>query len=695
MSWTPNDFEFDPAKVAASSDGIAVTEVLPAIAVLDVVSTPAESAPIQSKVRSLGQRGKVAATVVSVLIHVWVLGSLAEMGLAQNDTYYELPFENYVVESEPEPESQVVEPTPTEFTLAAPSEQESQTTEALSATSVGAIYSTAPQLKADPRLIVKEPDVPLATTAVYDIPAGVEIDSQLVAKGTTGDSLVHIESALDLVTWEIAKNLQEQKVLVVWLVDASGSLLDQRAIVAKRLERVYGELQALRNADQVPKHEIPVLSGVVTFGAKTNFITQAPTENFEEILSALSSAPTDPSGVENTFTAVTDVLNRWGAYRTNQQRRIMLITLTDEAGDDFSNSLEKAISQCQRFGAKAYVVGPSAVFGRRDGFIPFVAKEDGKTYRLPVAIGPEVPVFEALDLPFWFAGPQYEYLSSGFAPYALARLVHETGGVYFMTNMTTMSGLTPLGVFEPDVMRPFQPAYNFGSLDAYEKDLKKHPLRMALVEAAARSRRFTAKGTPTLDLRVTAANFKQAATDAQKSVAESQLMVEMILQAIPDSLEKQLEREPSARWRMNFCLTYGRLLAHRVRCMEYNAAFAWLKNELTGDDIVKKSNHWIVRSEKSINYAGNLRKTAQKAEELLQRVVREAPGTPWAVLAARELKDPFGIKIEQRFVPPPPPAPSRPAAPPPKRVLFAQEETKKQPPAPKPPPPPKPVLPNL
>ncbi len=695
MSWTSNSFDFDPAGVASHDDAIPVAEVAPSVVVVDIAEDTPTTQPVSAITRRIGQRGKIAATIVSVLVHVWILGSLAEMGFTQSDNYHELPFENYVVESEPEPEPQVVEPTPTEFTLAEPSEQESQVTQALSATSVGVVYSTAPQMKADPRLIVKEPDVPLASTAVYDIPAGVEIDSQLVVNGTTGDSLVHIESAMDLVTWEIAKNLQEQKVLVVWLVDASGSLLDQRAIVANRLQRVYGELNALQNANQVPKHELPVLSGVVTFGNKTNFITQAPTENFQEILDALRSAPTDPSGVENTFNAVADVLSRWGSYRTAQQRRIMLITLTDEAGDDFSNSLEKAIVQCQKYGAKAYVVGPSAVFGRRDGFIPYVAKEDGKTYKLPVAIGPEVPVFEALDLPFWFGGSQYEYLSSGFAPYALARLVHETGGVYFMTNMTTMSGLTPLGVFEPDVMRPFQPDYNFGSLDAYEKDLKKHPLRLALVDAAARSRRFTAKGTPTLDLRVTAGNFKQAASDAQKSVAESQLMVEMILQAIPDSLEKQLDREPSARWRMNFCLTYGRLLAHRVRCMEYNAAFAWLKNDLTADDINKKSNHWIVRSDKSINYAGNLRKTAQKAEELLQRVVKEAPGTPWAVLAARELKDPFGIRIEQRFIPPPPPAPPRPPGPPPKQVLFAPEETKRPAPQPKPAPPPKPVLPNL
>ena len=59
---------------------------------------------------------------------------------------------------------------------------------------------------------------------------------------------------------------------------------------------------------------------------------------------------------------------------------------------------------------------------------------------------------ENVSLPFWFDGPQYEYLSSGFAPYALARLVSETGGIYFLTNMTTMANLTPIGKFDASVV---------------------------------------------------------------------------------------------------------------------------------------------------------------------------------------------------------------------------------------------------
>lgn len=637
-------------------------------------------------------RGRYVAAVVSLVLHIWVLSNLAQT-VFQQENYYEPPLTSHLIDedvNEPEPIPEEVK-----YELANPDDRETEIREVLNASSVGLMKTTTPKLESQPRLVVQDTPTPVVSSAVYDIPEGVEVDSRVVVHGTNGNSLVQIDSAMDLVTWEIAKNLQEQRVLVVWLLDASASLIKQKEQIAKRLKRVYGELDALDKSDQLPRHEVPVLSGVVSFGERTTFMTNEPTAEFQKILSAVENTPIDNSGVENVFGSVHQVLQRWASFRTNQHRRIMLITLTDEAGDDFGDWLEKSIVQCQRYGAKAYVIGPAAVFGRRDGFIPYTAPEDGKNYRLPVAIGPEVPVFDTLDLPFWYDGPQYDYLSSGFAPYALARMVHETGGVYFLTNMTTMSGLTPIGTYDLATLKPYEPDYSFGSPEDYEKDLRKHPLRAAVVQAAQLSRKFTAKGTPTLDLRVTAANFKNAAGDAQKSVAESQLMVDLVLQAMPDSLEKHLERETSGRWRLNYCLTYGRLLAHKVRCQEYNLAFAWIKNDLTADDINKKSNHWIVKPDKTINYAGNMRKTAAKAEEYLSRIIREAPGTPWAVLAQRELKDGFGVRIDQKFIPPPPPPPPRPAAPPGKTVLFAPEPEKPKPAAPKPPPPPKPVLPKL
>lgn len=640
---------------------------------------------------SIVGRGSIAGTVVSVVVHVWLLMNLAQLTVDEDPDFYEPPIESYVIEDRPDPEEIEI----VKYELANPDDRELEVREVTNAASVGLSQSLTPKSEAAPRPITELLPTP-REQRVYDIPEGTQVDDRVVVKGTTGEAMVQLESALDRVTWEIAKNLQESRVLVVWLLDASGSLTKQKEIISRRLRRVYGELDALKKTDQIPKHEQPLLTGVVTFGNKTNFITTSPTDDFQTVLDGIRDAKIDASGVENVFTAVKNICTSWSRYRTQQRRRIMIVTVTDEAGDDFSSALEPSIAMCNRYGAKAYVIGPAAVFGRRKGFVPYVAPENGQTYQLPIDLGPESPVIESVDLPFWYSGQQYKYLSSGFAPYALARLVHETGGIYFLTNMTTMSGLSPIGVFDTARLKPYAPEYRFGSAKDYAREMNDFPLRMAVIRASFLSREYQAKGTPSMNLRVNPRNFRQVASNAQRTVAESQLMIDSILQAFPPDADRMLAKEDSERWRMNFCVTYGRLLAQRVRCLEYNYAFAWLKGNLANDDVATKSNHWVLKPSKKINYAGSVKKQAEKAELLLQSVVDDAPGTPWAVLAGRELRDGFGIQIDQRFIPPPPPPKpgARNQAKPKRKVLFAAQPKKNVPqkPAPKPKPP---VLPKL
>lgn len=636
-------------------------------------------------------RGSVAGTLISVVLHVALLLNLAQLVIDDEPGWYEPPLEAFVVNEQLEEEEELET---VEYVLADPDERELEVREVINAARIGMAATENPRRESSPQQLTELLPSP-REQHIYDVPEGLEVDDRIVVNGTTGRELVQIDSALDLITWEIANNLQESRVLVVWLLDASGSLTDQRKAISRRLRRIYGELDALReNTDQLLPIEEPLLTGVVTFGEKTTFMTPQPTADFNEVQAAINNVAIDQSGVENVFGAVRQVCSNWSRYRTAHRRRILLVTVTDEAGDDFSQSLEPAIKVCQRFGAKAYVVGPTAVFGRRKGYVPYRAPEDGKTYQLPVDLGPESPVIETVLLPFWYSGSQFQNLSSGFAPYALARLVHETGGVYFTTNMTTMSGLTPTGVFDAATIKTFAPDYRFGRAEDYMRDLAKHPLRKAVVEASIVSRSAQPPGTPRTYFAVTAGNFRQTATEAQKSAAKGQYLVEMILQSFPSGIEKELAHEDSGRWRMNFCLTYGRLLAQRVRNLEYNYGLAWIKSNLANDDVSTKANRWTVKPSKKINYAGTMRKTAKLAEELLQRVVDEAPGTPWAVLASRELKDGFGIEIEQRYVAPPPPRPParRNPARPKNKVQFAPEPKK---PTPPPPPPPKPVLPRL
>ncbi|MFO1044203.1 MAG: vWA domain-containing protein [Planctomycetaceae bacterium] len=635
--------------------------------------------------------GGIAGAGLSIVFHLWLIFTLSGITFNDGDMIEMEPIET-VFSNPPPPEPAVEVP---EYELANPDDRETEVRKAVNARSVGLELTHKPTPEAAPvHLMEVSPE--LKALPKYDIPQGMELSKTVVVPGTTGEGLVQLDSALDRVTWEIARNLQERKVLVVWMIDGSGSIVPQRQTLVKRLQRIYGELGALDKAGQLPRMEQPLISGVVTFGAQTTFMTKEPTDKFDDIVNAIQAAPVDPSGVENVFTAVNKVMDDWHKYRTDNGRRIMLVVLTDEAGDDHGPPLEFAINKCQRHGAKAYVIGPAAPFGRRKGYIPYVAKENGRTYQIPIDLGPESVVVENVDLPYWYEGPQLTYLSSGFGPYALNRLVKETGGVYFMTNMTTNSELSTIGQFDSAMMKAYEPDYRFGSPDQFMKDIMQHPLRAAVVGMAEYSQttNLRAQGTPTLEFRVQANNFRQQFADAQKSAAISSLAIDSILAKMPPNTEKLYSSEQSLRWRLAFSLDYGRLLAQKVRAFEYNSALAQLKGTYTDSDINSKVNHFIFRPDKELNYAPSLKKQAKIAEEHLQRVIKEAPGTPWEMMAKRELKDGFGIRLVERFIPPPPPTPKAdPAkAKPGPKLLPEQQKQQPKKPAPKPV---EPVLPKL
>ncbi|MFN0196721.1 MAG: vWA domain-containing protein [Planctomycetaceae bacterium] len=641
---------------------------------------------------SIRWKFSMPSTAISIVLHIWLMVALANYIRSEREIDQEREYITTEVMDvvEEKPLENIVE-----YQLAPPvDDEEHEVQEVVMAQSLALSRSTQPKPLDAPQFIPEEVVVNELSSPVYDIPEGLELDDRLVVKGSSGNGMIELESALDRVTWEIAQNLKESKVLVVWMLDASGSLTEQRGVIAQRMQRIYGELGALQEAGQIPRNDQPLLSGVVAFGEKTFFAQEEPTDNVDEIVGAVGNVINDPSGKENVFGAVRQTIDRWAKYRAEYGRRIMLIVVTDEAGDDYTEHLELAIGRCRGMGVRAYVIGPPAVFGRRQGLVPYVAPENGRTYQLPVDMGPESAVISQLWLPFWYSGPQHDYMTAGFGPYALTRLVRETGGVYFMTNMTTAKGLATTGTFDPELLRPFEPDYRYGTPQSFLADMRRHPLRRVVVEAAMlredKSIRDNLRGTPVMEFRVDGNNFKQVLGDAQKPVAISTASLETLLAVFPPKIDAEYEKEPSQRWRMEFNLAYGRLLAQKVRYYEYNYACAALKNDKSAEDVNQRSNHWIFQPDDQINYATSHIKAARKAQELLNRVVAEAPGTPWAVHAARELRDPFGIKIIERFIPPPPPPP--PAPPGRNAPQFAPPPPPPQTPVVRPPPP---VLPKL
>jgi hypothetical protein len=70
-----------------------------------------------------------------------------------------------------------------------------------------------------------------------------------------------------------------------------------------------------------------------------------------------------------------------------------------------------------------------------------------------------------------------------------------------------------------------------------------------------------------------------------------------------------------------------------------------------------KNNTWVLEADNEISVGSKLQREGEEARALLQAVVSNHPGTPWALLAEQELKIPVGWKWTETFTETDPPQP--------------------------------------
>jgi hypothetical protein len=484
-------------------------------------------------------------------------------------------------------------------------------------------------------------DVRRATEAV--VPTANLLGQTVSIRGNGAETVGGVEGAVDRIATEIIRHLEQGPTLVVWAFDASGSLLAERQRLGKHIETVYTHIKQLDESNLSANSGL--LTMVVAFGQDRKAMFPTPSADLSEVLNAIQEVPLDESGVETTFTTVAEIVNKWGRYRgaRNQSYRTMVIVVTDEVGDDESH-LEDAIAACRRAKVPVYMLGSQAVFGRTENRVTYVDPKTKHVFNgVPVRQGPESIMLEQIRLPFWYGGPQFEVLESGFGPYALSRLAAETGGIYFITRFDTRR----LG-FDPARMREYRP--DWIPRQEYEKRIERSPLRQAVLSAAQITQQRL-PGMPGLYFPpADAPEFKDMMANNQAIAERTAYTVEEALGPI-NAAAKLRDREPSRRWQAHYDLIRGRLLAMKVRCYEYNWACARMKKDppkFSGP----RWNAWRLVPDTAIQYSKNAAAAAKEAEALLRRVVDEHPATPWALLAQRELKDPLGFKWVETYVPP-------------------------------------------
>lgn len=486
-------------------------------------------------------------------------------------------------------------------------------------------------------------DVRRATEVV--VPTAMMLGQNVSIRGNGAEMVGGVEGAVDRIAVEIVRRLENGRTLVVWAFDASGSLQAERERLVKHIDSIYTHIDQLDESHLSSDNGLMTM--VVEFGQTHKALLPKPTAERSEISAAIQRVPLDETGVETTFETVADIVRHWGHYKDahNQAYRTMVIVVTDEVGDD-EPRLEDAISQAQKAKVPVYVLGSQAVFGRTNVYVTYVDPKTKYVFRgVPVRQGPESAVLEQIHLPFWYGGAQYEVVESGFGPYALSRLATATGGIYFITRFDTRR----MG-FDPARMREYRP--DWVRREEYEKEVNHSPLRQAILTAAQITQQRL-PGMPSLNFPAAdGPEYKDAMTNNQAVAERTAYTVDEALGPI-NAVAKLRDREKSRRWQAHYDLIRGRLLAMKVRCYEYNWACARMKKDPPKFGSTK-SNAWRLVPDGEIQYSKNAAAAAKEAEGLLRRVVDEHPATPWALLAQRELENPFGFKWQETYVSPRP-----------------------------------------
>lgn len=490
-------------------------------------------------------------------------------------------------------------------------------------------------------------------------------------KGNGAEHVGDVEGAVDRIAIELVRRLERGRTLVVWAFDSSGSLQVERERLSKHIDGVYSHIKEL-DRDKLAA-DGGLLTMVVAFGEGRKAMLNEPTADSATVISAIGEVPLDTTGVESTFQTVGEIVTKWAKYKDDKGNtyQTVVIVVTDEVGDD-EPFLEEAIARANKSKVPIYVLGSAAMFGRIDGRMNYTDPKTKHTfYNVPVRQGPESVSLEQIRLPFWYDGPQYDFLDAGFGPYALSRMAGATGGIYFVTRL----GAGNIS-FDPNAMREYRPDWT--SRQRYEADLSKHPLRQAVLAAANVTHANKLPNQPALVFPpVDGPEFKDTMKENQALAARTEYTVDEALGPITSAV-KSRDRETSRRWQAHYDLIRGRLLAVKIRCREYNWACAQMVKE--APKFTKpSSNAWRLVPDEEIHYSDKAKVAGDEARKLLTRVVEDHPGTPWALLAKRELKDPLGFKWVETTLPPRPKPRDMAAA----KKAMPKGEMPKPPPVPK------------
>jgi hypothetical protein len=593
--------------------------------------------------------GDTPAWAVSLVLHVTVLLAMALVGLPEPPAK---PRPISIVTTEPVETDVLLEP-PQEISVSdTPQEQAGAQSEHAQEMA----QSQAPEIAEESFVPVVFDDHPVAEEIAEPVdadPTGLVLNTDITVKGDVGVGTTGASGAVDRLTVEIAAALEQRPTLVCWVFDQSVSLAAQRKEIAARLGRVFDELGMNKSEANRPD----LLNIVFAYGKGMQQVTEKPTSEAADVVAAIENIVVDDSGVEMTFSAIRAAAERAKVVRAGTPRRnVMIVVFTDEVGND-QQLADQTAQMCRTQGMPVYVVGVPAPFGMREvkmKFVEFDPKYQGGEQWAVVDQGPETLYPEFVRI---HPREAEEPIDSGFGPFSLSKLCAETGGIYFAVHANRHAqgrvsddAVAPMAsrlrrFFDPVAMKNYRPDYV--AAVKIEQMLASNKAKKALVEAA-RSSQISPMESPQMTFpREDDGALALLLTEAQKMAARIAPKIDALYGILAAGAADR-EKIEEKRWQAGYDLAMGRLLATKIRTDAYNIMLAQAKTGMKFKD--PKNDTWVLKPSHDVSATGSQTdKLAKQCRTYLERVVKDHPGTPWAFLAAEELKTPLGYAWSETY----------------------------------------------
>jgi hypothetical protein len=457
-----------------------------------------------------------------------------------------------------------------------------------------------------------------------------------------GDPIFDVKEigvALDQLAREILRHLKDHKLTVVWLFDESASMQDDQKTILQKFDRVSSELKL--NIEPTKKSAGALNHAIVGFGQGMDYALEKPREDIDQIGRAIKNLKIDSTGIENTMRAVREVIEHYSSV-IRKDRRLLIVLVTDESGDDGAD-VEEARQALKKHKVPLFVIGRQSLFGYPFAHHRYIDPVTKDVYHPLIRRGQETADLEIYQWDGLY--DRWDEQPSGFAPYELARLTKDSGGIYFVLPSEEFMRIRHREqAYSITQLKEYLPEYD--NRLAYVEKRNSSPLRQLLHGIVLEGKELLYRRDYPIESEEL---VKAVLPEVEKTTVKLNLLLEV--QNRLEAMRKGRDREPEKRWQAHYDLMLAQTVAFQVKAYEYRALMESIrkapplpKRQPAPDLVVT----WVVDHSKTPRAPKN--ETAKKyaeAERLLKEVIVRHAKTPWADLAQDTLDRGFSVTFNE------------------------------------------------